>query len=638
MRIDLALSLLLSYAPPTEVDPANPPVEDAADSGAPAAPEDELSDAGAPAEASPKEGAKEGTDAPEAGSDDADPQGADSEVDGDTDEAGSDAESEGLAQAEGPEAGDGGDEEIDMSSIFGDPDELELEELPDAEESDGSSDSGGGGLASKIPGDLSFQFGFLTSVYIDIDDVYVGADGPKRWAKGYNSQRGGLGRNENRLEFYLDYRPVPKIQLVGGIEPVFMGASDVGSLEDLSSRQLIKPFHVESDKAYVAFLDIAPGLDIKAGRQIVVWGTADKFNPTNNINPDDLEDRPLFTEPIANQMLVIDYSRFEDRLRLQGVWVPIFYPALLPPSAGGALQDPRSPVPFVNLEDRDDLRYLQNYIEWSPRYTPEVTADVYTPDPHLNNSQFAFKAGTRFAGIDLSASYYYGFHDIPLPVLAESTKTFPDDEQLDQQPNEARCCFRSDVDLVYPRMHVAGLDFATQLPFLGDMGLWGELGVFFPTKEYTMRIEMPLQLPLPSDPDTRVDVVEGVTVPYQPFFKLTTGLDYTIGKHVLLLAQYMHGFIDEFGAGNMGEYVMAGTQLQFKGRHVIAQLFGVFDIPKLPDDEFSVVIAPELALTPPAGYLTFKLGGFGFVGKFESKFAQRATGTSIAYLRLQGRF
>jgi hypothetical protein len=150
----------------------------------------------------------------------------------------------------------------------------------------------------------------------------------------------------------------------------------------------------------------------------------------------------------------------------------------------------------------------------------------------------------------------------------------------------------------------------------------------------------------------------GPTAEKKPFFKVTTGIDYTAGKHVLLLAQYMRGFIDEFGAGNIGNYVMAGTQLAFKGRHVIGQLFGVISLPRNRDlgsvesvggnsrsldalwtgDKVSGVIAPELALVPKAGYLTFKLGAFALLGPSQSKFGQKATGSSIAYLKMTGRF
>ena len=55
-------------------------------------------------------------------------------------------------------------------------------------------------------------------------------------------------------------------------------------------------------------------------------------------------------------------------------------------------------------------------------------------------------------------------------------------------------------------------------------------------------------------------------------------------------------------------------------------------------DTVSGVIAPELALVPKWGYLTFKLGAFALLGKSQTKFGQRATGSSIAYVKMQGRF
>lgn len=549
------------------------------------------------------------------------------------------AESETSTAPAGPEP-EVEEDPFDEASIFGDESELELDELPES----GDANASKGGFASRLPGDLRFEFAASTSLYVDLDDVTGISKDSKRWSKDYSKERGGIGRNENRLEFYLSYTPTPKVQLVGGIEPVFMGASGVSELDDLSSRQIIKPFHVESDKAYLAFLDIAPGLDIKIGRQIVQWGVADKFNPTNNINPDDLEDRPLFNEPIANQMLVIDYSRWEDKLQLQAIWVPIFYPALLPPSASNALKDPRSPVPFARQQQQDDLTFVQDWLDVNRAFVPEVFATVKTPQPHVRNSQGAFKIASALGEVDISASYYYGFHDIPLPVEATSETTLPEGTQLADLPIEERvpgCCFRSDVTLIYPRMHVIGFDFATQIPWLKDMGFWAETGIFVPAKQQNMRIEMPLGLQLPSLNGAGVAAeFEGPVALRRPFVKLTTGADYTVGKHVLLLAQYMHGFIDEFGANNMGDYMLAGTQMSFMGRHVIAQLFGVIDFPKLGDgrDKASFVIAPELALVPPSGYLTFKLGGFAFIGDTQSKFGQRATGTSIAYMKMQGRF
>ena len=37
--------------------------------------------------------------------------------------------------------------------------------------------------------------------------------------------------------------------------------------------------------------------------QVVQWGTADMFNPTNNLNAPDLEDPLMFGESVANEMV-----------------------------------------------------------------------------------------------------------------------------------------------------------------------------------------------------------------------------------------------------------------------------------------------------------------------------------------------
>ncbi|MCA9684970.1 MAG: hypothetical protein KC457_22500, partial [Myxococcales bacterium] len=414
-----------------------------------------------------------------------------------------------------------------------------------------------------------------------------------------------------------------------------LGVSQVSTLNDLSSQRLLTPFHVESDAAYIAIYDALPHLDIKLGRQIVIWGTADKFNPTNNINPDDLEDRPLFTEPIANQMAVVNFSPLEDKLWFQGVYVPIFYPALLPPSASYALADPQSPVNFVNQSDLDKLAFLQNFITVNGQFNPRVLTTVKPPPLNIMNGQAAAKVGSRIGPVDMSASYYYGFHDIPLPYETTSTNLAPlSEDSVDGY------WFESQVTLVYPRMHVAGLDFAAQLPFLGDMGFWGEGALFFPTQEYDFRIEMPVLLDVTPDDGMINPITEfsGPVVRKQPFIKATVGADYTIAKHIYVQAQYLRGFIDDFGAGNIGNYLVAGTDLVFFGRHLIFRFFTVTDFPKNRSDKASLVLAPDIIMVPPWGYVTLELGGFAFLGRYDSKFGQAATGSSIAYLKVAGAF
>jgi hypothetical protein len=534
-------------------------------------------------------------------------------------------------------------EDLDMSDIFGDGSEVEA--LPDATAVKTDGPKSGSGL---FDGKLDVRLRIVSSVYIDIDNIYEGrrwnpnqptlgeaVERPSAFKIGQAIPRGNISRNENRLEFFFSYKPNEHIQIVGDIEPVFLGVSQLSTLNDLSSQRLLTPFHVESDAAYVAIIDALPNLDIKIGRQIVVWGTADKFNPTNNINADDLEDRPLFTEPIANQMVVVDFSPWQDKLWFQGVYVPLFFPALLPTSASYALADPQTPVDFADPTDKAKLAYLQNFISANDQFNPLVTTRVAAPPVNITNGQAAFKIGSRLGPVDLSTSYYYGFHDIPIPYDTKSTQLAPlMEDAVDGY------WFKSDVTLVYPRMHVVGLDFATQLPFLDDMGLWAEGALIIPTQQYDFHVELPLNLDITPDDGVMNPVGEfsGAIVQKTPFIKATAGADYTIGKHVYVQAQYLRGMINDFGANNIGNYLVAGTDLVFFGRHLIFRLFTVTDFPRNKADKASLVIAPNIIMVPPWGYATLELGGFAFVGRNDTKFGQTAVGSSIAYLKIAGQF
>ncbi len=467
--------------------------------------------------------------------------------------------------------------------------------------------------------DLDFNFRVVTSAYFDVAGV----------------EQRAFSRNENRLEFTLRYQPNEHIQLVGNVEPVFLGVAQAQVLDDLATRQLLTPFHVESDAAYVAVFDLLPKLDLKIGRQIVQWGTADRFNPTNNINPDDLEDRPLFTEPIANQMVVVDFAPLDDKLWFEAVYVPLFYPALLPPSAAAGLEDPQAQVPFARESDVAKIEELQATLDITPSLVPTVVGSVRMPKRRFSDGQSAVKLGTSLGGIDASISYYNGRHDIPTPLRVDSeTKDPPVGPLTDEE-----CCYRSDVVLNYPRMQVLGLDFATQLPFLGDMGLWGEGALFFPTAQ-ELYIEFPIPVDVTPDDDllNPVEELRGPAIDDRPYIKATAGFDYTFGKHVYVQAQYLRGFIDEFGADHIGNYVVGGTELVFFGRHLLFRAFGVVDFPTGPKDNGSYVIYPELVVVPPWGSITFDIGSFFLIGEDDTKFGQPAAGSSIVFTKVTGAF
>ena len=487
---------------------------------------------------------------------------------------------------------------------------------------------------SRFDGKLDFSLRLLSSVYYSVDRV----------------EERGFDRNETRVESYVAYNPNRHVEIVGGIEAVFMGVAQAQNLDDLATRQMVTPFHFESDAAYVAIHDIAPGLSLKLGRQIVVWGTADKFSPTNNINPDDFEDRPLFTEPIANQMAVLDYAppKLNEKLFFQLIYVPLFYPALLPPSASAGLLDPQSEIPFAFYEDRQKIAFLQDvYLPLNPQLYPATFGTVLHPKAKGTNGQFAAKVGSNLGPVDFSASYYYGRHDVPFPIDVESSQL----AALDEEPVDG-AWMRSDVTLIYPRMQVVGLDFSTQLPFLGNMGLWGEGALFIP-QAYDLRVEMPVPIDVTPD-DGVANPVREIVAPAirkNPYIKATAGLDYTFGKHVYVQAQYLRGFLNEFGADHIGDYIVAGTELVFFGRHLLLRCFGVVDFPTNndPGEGTSGVIAPSIIGTLPWGYVSLEVGSFAFLQKdvelnngttrfSRTFFGQPGVGSSIVYFKAIGKF
>ena len=72
-------------------------------------------------------------------------------------------------------------------------------------------------------------------------------------------------------------------------------------------------------------------LDLKLGQQIVVWGRADGFNPTNNITPLDLSVRsPIEDDRRVGNFGARAFLTFSP-IRIEGVWMPLYRAVELPP-------------------------------------------------------------------------------------------------------------------------------------------------------------------------------------------------------------------------------------------------------------------------------------------------------------------
>ncbi len=480
--------------------------------------------------------------------------------------------------------------------------------------------------------------------------------------------RYGFSRNDNLIKARLSLGVGDRVKAVGDVDLVLYGYSDAKDIDALTLHERIDPYRLEAHAAYLDIYQILPKLDLRIGRQVVVWGAADQFNPTSNLNTLDLSDPLLFGRALANNMVRFDWNPATD-WNITAVWVPIFRPAELPRTAPLALHQFDRPAPLQEGPARDTLYRFAQLIPPS-----RLDALSWQPEPSLQNSQFALRASGRVLNQDVSLSFYQGRFGIPMPA---ATVNRPDGT--------------AQVTLTWPRMRVLGADLSGTIAKLGGMGYWVEGAVIFPQPlEYALyndyrdgsRSEVRftddgkiIYNPLaPAASWCTTDRVPAchpyamapsgfrpTVIPATPFLKLTLGGDISIGAHSYINVQYLHGFIDEFGAGviarppavadgdprteqRIGDYLVAGCDLRMANDTLLFRLFGVVKLPsidlearKWDDYHFTAVLFPQLAWTVWEA-TELSLGAFVFLGDRSTKFGDPAAGASEIFTKAKFTF
>lgn len=378
----------------------------------------------------------------------------------------------------------------------------------------------------------------------------------------------GVSRNENIFKLKLE-AVWDRFSAVAELDFVYYGYSrELTGIGDLSLREQVDPYRIEAQAVYVEAVDLlVKGLDLRVGQQQIFWGKGDQFNPTNTINPNDVEDPLLFGEQVANLMVKLDYNPFGD-WTITGVLVPIFKPALLPDSAAiGVGASDRLPMVDPSLRWRllAEKAFTQELFK-VPTVVGRAVPDL--PERSLENMQWALRVAGVIGEQDVALSYYYGRTDLPQPYL---NVTRLRSEQRCNPLDEVQCInglLETETHLGYPRMQVAGLNVAGQVNLLGwisskiqPLGYRMEVGVFFPREAGIILYQEALDfgfaaanqpageyryhLGSASPRFPRPAVVEDT-----PFAKWVLGLDYTFNEHLYANVQWVHGFPDEFGAGD----------------------------------------------------------------------------------------
>ncbi len=419
-----------------------------------------------------------------------------------------------------------------------------------------------------------------------------------------------ISRQEYRLDLRAAASAGTRTKLTA---EVWLRYVDGGYLEDVSDLQIaghVLPVDFGLREAYLDVYGLGlEGLDIRLGRQRIAWGRADRINPTDNLNADDLEDLWAFGRHLASDAVNLKY--YVGDFSIQGVYIPLFRPALLP---GGAWLE--ALYPEIALTDKYDAFFALG--------TPTDT--LLLPDKRpIESSSGGLRFAGRLFGVDFSLSYAYTRHDIPViqEVVVSPHGTFDLSEPL---PTDVK------AHLAFPRTHVAGADLFWAL---GSVGMWAEGAVFFSEEVTTTARIASNEFTISSSLDSLLallnprmhDVLHGtpttIDTPLDgtPYVKFVVGLDYTFPFNLYINLQYAHGFVHEYGDG-LEDYLMFDSQLKLlREKLILAPLMIGLEIDDWGDLTASyAVLWQAMATWKPVDNLSLSAGLRMIFGGSESTY------------------
>ena len=259
---------------------------------------------------------------------------------------------------------------------------------------------------------------------------------------------------------------------------------------------------------------LVPRLDLTIGKQRIQWGSADKMNVVDNLDPVDLAnfftfDPDYFGERRPQTAVNLEYY-LGNSGKLQLVW---------------QLQNPLSPLPYgygATLARLGGLDSVAVKKYWGRR---------------LDRTPFGLRLSRTIGKVDAALTYFNGNSSLPLlqelGIGAATAGVF-----------------------YYPRLQVLGIDIAGE--FMGA-GFWGEAALVVP-EAVTGQLRFPV-------------VVNGLPVVTATSFRLLAksywkyvlGLDYAFGGGFYANLQFLHGFFDEFAFSAEAEKFLGLGQGRFFG-------------------------------------------------------------------------
>lgn len=393
--------------------------------------------------------------------------------------------------------------------------------------------------------------------------------------------------NENRLSLKLDKKITDNSKFYSEVWLRNIGLPNTTQSSNLYNKGIIDPYNLEVREAYVQVMGfLTKNLDLKVGRQRIVWGTADKLNPTDNLNPYDLEDILDFGRHRGSDALNLNYYINSD-FSIQGVFIPFYQPANMPVGIFSNALNPSMELPQgMVLKGFSDTLIM-------PRY-------------NLGESSTAgLKLKGMVSGVDFSLSYLWGREGLPFATR----NTFV--------PVDALGGITIKSQLSFPRTHIIGADLATSI---AGVGFWAEAAAYIPENDVIMTNDLSAFYPTSPVPVTKDSLLLDKTKPY---FKFVVGGDYNFADGSYVNCQYLHGFINERGSKNLNDYFFVRYEKKFfNDKLKIAPIGGAFIVTdwKKIKDNYAIAYMPQISYNATDD-VEITLSSTFFDGKGDNLFA-----------------
>lgn len=368
--------------------------------------------------------------------------------------------------------------------------------------------------------------------------------------------------NENRLNLQIDKKVTANSKFHSEIWFRNIGLPKNKTLDDLYNKGIIDSYNMEIREANVEIYGfLTKNLDLKIGRQRIAWGTADKMNPSDNLNPYDLEDILDFGRHRGSDAINLNYY-FNTDFSFQAVYIPIFRPANLPVGIFSNLLNPEIILPKgLNLNN--------------------MTTETLNPKFNIKESStFGLKFKGFAFGCDFSVSYVQGRDALPIPVRNTLL------------PTNTAGSVNLHSEYAFTKNHIFGFDLATSL---AGIGVWAEATAVLPDDKTIMVND--LSAINPAVPPSSL-ISETTILDNELYMKYVLGADYHFANGLYINLQYLHGFFTEKGNDALNDYFFLRVEKKlFDDKLKIIPVSGAFIVSDWSNiaDNYNFVLMPEIS-------------------------------------------